>query len=108
MSSKKAGVPKAMDSMRSLHDSNKKRPGLVEMNEKASVQEGLLELLALEEGNAEDQISQRIAWLCASMRDDHVRRTCDVECCTPVPISCCSSPKWWNTKGKQILRTLRS
>ena len=42
------------------------------------------------------------------MRDDHVRRAWDVECCTPVPIGCCTSPKGWNTKGEHILRTLRS
>ena len=74
-----------------------------EMNKKAFVQEGLLELLLLlEEGIAEDQISQRIAWLCASMRDDHVRRTWDMECCTPVPISCCPSPKRVVHQGKRI------
>ena len=72
------------------------------MNKKAFVQEGLLELLlALEEGNAEDQISQRIAWLCASMRDDHVRRTWDMECCCPSPIG-------WYTKGKHMFHALRS
>ena len=72
-----------------------------EMNKKEFVQEGLLVLLlVLEEGNAEYQIGQRITWFCARMRDDHVRRTRDMECCTPVPTSCCRRPKWWYTKGK--------
>ena len=75
------------------------------MNKKAFVQEGLLELLlVLEEGNAENKVSHRIAWLCASMSDDRVRRTWDMGCCTPVLISCCPSSKRWHTKGKQIFR----